>query len=100
MQTNGGVEVKVHAFSTSTVAGCERSDSLSDLFTADKTASDPQSLGDWESPRAIVNAMAKRIIALAGITILGVQPAASLLLRYLVLLTEIPRLADWNISFY
>jgi hypothetical protein len=100
MQTNGGVEVKVHAFSTSAVAGCERSHSLSDLFTADKTASDPQSIGGWESPRASVNAMAKRIIALAGITILGVQPAASLLLRYLVLLTEIPRLADWNISFY
>jgi hypothetical protein len=77
MKTNGGVEIYLHAFLTSTLDGSEGSASRPGRFTPKERASGTHWRGDLVGPRASLDTLAKKKIpASAGNRAQVVQPVA------------------------
>jgi len=79
VKVNGGVEVKLHAFLTSTLDGGEWSASCPSCFTHREMGPGTNWIGGLVSPRASVDMTAKRknpFIAGDGKRMLVFQPAA------------------------
>jgi hypothetical protein len=89
MKAYGGVDLYIHIFLISVLAGSERSDSLSGRFIPGEEAPVIHWIGGWVYPRAGLDDMEKRKFFTLAVIVLSAEKIGLCLMNMLDLLSNV-----------